>query len=422
MKKLIAILGVSFAILVGLIAYASWATVADDAGESQSTEIPESITVNTQKVAVEVTPVVPSPIVTAEVVEIDEESLSAMEEQDEEKADESAVSHTTYEYGYSQLGEGSKQIYNTLYNAMVNYSSNVALTTMDTDTIDDMFYAVLSDHPEIFYVDGYKITQFTRGGKVQRLAFSAQYSYSESERDSIWSQLDATINNWIAGAKGLSDYEKVKYMYEYIDKNVVYDMASSDNQNIISVFLNGRSVCQGYAKAFQICMNRLGVPCTLATGFVYNGEGHAWNYVYADGAWYITDATWGDAPGSFTEGNFFGDEIAYNFLLVSDADVAGTHILDMPYGMPQCASVDDNYYVREGKYLTSYNGEQISAIVNAAYSEGKSLVSFKASDSGVYSEIKRELIDNQKIFQYLKHDGTLHYFADDATRTFTFSL
>lgn len=40
--------------------------------------------------------------------------------------------------------------------------------------------------------------------------------------------------------------------------------------------------------------DRAGLECEIVTGKVKSGEGHAWNIVRVDGAWYQWDACWND--------------------------------------------------------------------------------------------------------------------------------
>ena len=93
-------------------------------------------------------------------------------------------------------------------------------------------------------------------------------------------------------------YEKIKYIYETLIRQVEYQEDSGQNQNIRSVFLEGKTVCMGYSKAAQYLLNRMGIFCTLVTGTV-NGDrpsSHAWNLVKIGEEYYFMDVTWGN-PG-----------------------------------------------------------------------------------------------------------------------------
>lgn len=71
---------------------------------------------------------------------------------------------------------------------------------------------------------------------------------------------------------------------------------------------NGVSVCEGYACAAKLILNKLGIRCDIQVGECTNGEGHAWNLVELDGDWYQMDVTWNDGAGRLTD-----------YLLVDDA-------------------------------------------------------------------------------------------------------
>ena len=49
-----------------------------------------------------------------------------------------------------------------------------------------------------------------------------------------------------------NNYDKVKFIHDFIIINTEYDLKSSDNQNIYSVLVNGRSVVLGMRELFNI--------------------------------------------------------------------------------------------------------------------------------------------------------------------------
>jgi hypothetical protein len=221
-----------------------------------------------------------------------------------------------------------------------------------------------------------------------------------------------------------SDYDKVKYTYEFLINNTDYVIGSRDNQNILSVMLYGDSVCQGYAKSTQYLLGKLGVKSTMVVGVVGNGEGHAWNLVNIDGAYYYVDTTWGDSSylGS-ADGNVNANTVNYNFLNITTDELTKTHSIDNVVPMPYCIETKDNYYVHEGLYITGYDETTFRNIFDSARANGKDFVTFKCMDANVYSEVYNRLIGDQEIFNYLSGGSdNVSYVNSDDTYVFTFWL
>ena len=60
-------------------------------------------------------------------------------------------------YSFSQLSEKEQDIYIEILWTLQGFRENVKLSSLDNDEISNIFQCVLNDHPEIFYVDGYKL-------------------------------------------------------------------------------------------------------------------------------------------------------------------------------------------------------------------------------------------------------------------------
>lgn len=332
-------------------------------------------------------------------------------------------------YAYSMLPEEEQTLYLEIRDAIVNFDEDVRLSSHDKDEISHAFQCVLNDHPEIFYVDGYTYTEYTLGDILKKITFTGSYRFSQEEVLQRQKQIDSYVNQCMAGMpENADDYAKVKYIYEYLIHHTEYDAAAEDNQNICSVFIEGKSVCQGYAKATQYLLNEAGVFSTLVLGRVVGGEGHAWNLVKIDDNYYYMDTTWGDASYQAVGGTASYPRkkiptINYDYLCVSTEQMNLTHTLDNVVELPECDSMEDNYYVREGLYFTEWDKEQIERIFKEEYEKGSAYVTLKCENYDVYRQMHDALISNQEIFRYLDcPDGVVSYSDDERQYSMSFWL
>lgn len=328
-------------------------------------------------------------------------------------------------YAYYTLDESGRILYLEVLDILKNRQENVTVSTTDTELLNHAFTCVMNDHPELFFVDGYQYTKYTVGDIVTSISFLGTYSMTENEIVRNQQIIDEYISLCFDGMPQTEDeYDKVKYLYDYLINQTEYDREAPNNQNICSVFVEKRSVCQGYAKALQYLMQRAGMVSTLVTGYTQQ-EGHAWNLVRVNGAYYYVDATWGDASYTFENGDtpYEGEmpPINYDYFLVTTEELYVTHEPDYLIKLPECKEEKDNYYVREGLYLSEYDEDKLRRIFEQAYENSSSYVMFKCSDEQVFDVIRQKLIEQQEIFRLIQMQGaTVAYTDNRIQRTFSF--
>ncbi len=368
----------------------------------------------------------------APIVEASGEEIAADSMEDEKESARAAIGLTeegirtrmaTQEgkYAYDMLEESLRPLYVEILTIIEQHAENIKVSTNDSDVLQKVFLYVHADHPEIYWIDGYSYMRYSKGDDILYLTFSGKYTYTLEETRTLQIYIDQYVSRCLSGiSMNASDYDKVKYIYEYIIDHTDYVLDSPDNQNILSVFLNGESVCQGYAKAAQYLLERLGVPCTMVVGKVVSGEGHAWNLVQIDGAYYYMDPTWGDASYRLDGQPMQGTSmpISYEFLNITTEQLQTTHIIDSVVPMPQCIATDANYYIRENLYFYDYDEEALRQVFQNAYADGREAVTIKCADSVVFARMQEELITNQKIFLFLSDQTqSVVYAVDDQLYT-----
>lgn len=350
----------------------------------------------------------------------DSGAVSARELEDVEPAPAEAVDglkeEQTQAFHYNRLSEPEQKLYGEILYILQEHLEDIQISTTDSGEVEKVFQCVLNDHPEIFYVEGYTLTRYALGEELKMMTLSGTYSMTPETIEAKKQLIDSYVNQCFASlptGEG-SQYAIARYVYEYLIENTEYDAGAPDNQNICSVFITHRSVCQGYAKATQYLLQKAGIEATLIMGTVQNGEGHAWNLVKLDGENYFMDTTWGDASYQMTEGSVQNagslPPINYDYLCVTTGQLSKTHTIEEVVPVPVCTAMTDNYYVREGLYFTELSKDRITDVFARAYERQSSYVTLKCSSREVYEEIRRFLIEEQGIFEFLNPDtGTVSY-------------
>lgn len=114
----------------------------------------------------------------------------------------------------------------------------------------------------------------------------------------------------------MTDADKAMAVYYYLAKNTVYQK-SEDCHTGYDVLVNHRGVCDGFANAYALAMNTLGIDCVVVSNYTRD---HSWNMVKLGGQWYLCDLTNGIGTGDHT-----GMVVSYSSCLVGVSTFLKAH-------------------------------------------------------------------------------------------------
>lgn len=225
---------------------------------------------------------------------------------------------------YAMLDDTGKHLYRQIYaNAMALNGRFAPIESVSVGSLRNIFAAVYNDHPELFWMDTAYSCKYKKNGQCAEinLQFNSTADNLEQEKLNFETKAKAITD----GARVLSsNYDKEKYVHNSLISRVDYDASASMNQSAYSALVNGRTVCAGYARAYQYMLQQLGIPCYYCTG--YAGENHAWNIVALDDGYYNVDTTWDDTGAG-----------TYDYFNKTDADYARTHLRqELSVNLPPC--------------------------------------------------------------------------------------
>lgn len=296
-------------------------------------------------------------------------------------------------YYYNNLSDDKKSAYLTMYYGFLEYDESIRMEIQEED-IKEIFTAVLYDNSHIFWID-YKYDYFIY---EKSLAFSPQYRVNKDEIKSIQESVDNKIDDIMTVVDTLdSDYEKEKYIHDYIIENTQYDISTLNNlgDTVYSVLVSGKSICEGYSRAVQTLLDEAGIDNYLVTGdSESDGEviPHMWNVVNIDGDNYHLDVTWDDLNDEF--------ETVYFYFNVTDEYISRDHYNIEPSNN-NCVSTKENYFVKENCVVDTYKGFNylVNQSVNALSQGNK--VEFYFNENTDYLKAVNDIEKDNGFFNYV---------------------
>lgn len=324
-------------------------------------------------------------------------------------------------YVYSTLDREVRQVYQEVLQTIVEHKKKVAVSTLDTKVLEEAYTAVCADYGGVFWVSGYVYTQYTQGEQLIGLDFQPKYTMEYEQREEIQKQIDASAAELMAGISMTdTDYDKAKYVFEILVQNVDYDANIENNQNIISTFLSRATVCQGYACATQYLLQRMGIQSAIVTGTA-RGESHAWNLICLNGKYYYMDTTWGNSR--YLDASSQAEKyVNYNYLAVTTEEITKTHQFSGNYPLPECTSMEDSYFVKENRYFTEWNPQEIGAKLTEMWNVGASEVAVKFSSLELYRYALQYFVTEQHIAEYCENITAIYYLEDEELCVLTFKF
>lgn len=253
------------------------------------------------------------------------------------------------EYYYGRMPKDKQNTYRAMLAGLMDLSDEILLSqvpTTDGNWLYDVFFQLRLDHPEIFWAVGFKYRHYKDS---PNLILIPEYIFDKNKIREHKKALHARVEKLVRPAAKFSEWDKEKYVHDFICENIRYDKLKKPySHEIIGPLGHGVGVCEGIAKSVKILCDALGVWCVIAIcgnnpekGIKYR---HTWNIVRINGQYYHLDATFDNTLGRNEDDSV---SIRYDYFNLDDKNIFRDHEpLIAP--APACPDGSHSYY-REKK-------------------------------------------------------------------------
>ena len=287
------------------------------------------------------------------------------------------------QYYYNHMNKAQQAAYHSILSGVKNLADEFQIPALEGEELYNVFFQMRLDHPEIFWVSSYKYRYYKDS---PNLIFIPEYLFDKKKICEHQKAMTARVEKLIRPAQKLSEWEKEKYVHDFICENIRYDkLKKSCSHEIIGPLGQGVGVCEGIAKAVKVLLDALGVWCVIAIcgnnpekGIKYR---HTWIIVKIGGTYYHLDATFDNSLGD--------EEIRYDYFNLDDKNIFRDH---EPLIAPAPSCTDGGHFYYKEKKLSFTKVEDVYKRSLQAAKKGKTL-DFHWRGGYLTKEVLKELLD-----------------------------
>lgn len=289
---------------------------------------------------------------------------------------------------YTKMTKQQQVAYHVIMQGANALADEFQIPRIESAELYDVFFRLRLDHPEIFWMTGYKYKYYQDSSN---LIFVPEYLFDKNKIREHQRAMSSRVEKLARAAKDLSEWEKEKYIHDFICDNVTYDkLKKAYSHEIIGPLGHGVGVCEGIAKSVKVLCDALGIWCMIAVcgnnpekGIKYR---HTWNIVKIGGTYYHLDATFDNTLGKHSAA---GQEIRYDYFNLDDKKIFRDHEpLIAP--APVCTN-GDHFYYREKKLSFTKEEDVYKRSLQAA-KKGRTLT-FQWRGGYLTREVLEKLLD-----------------------------
>ena len=271
-------------------------------------------------------------------------------------------------YYYNRMDKFQQSIYHAMKTGLMAIAPSfpVPRTEGSEQQLNDIFFQVRLDNPDIFYVSGFRYRYYKDAGHIEMIP---DYLFDKKKILEHQKAMQARITKLVRPVINQSEWDKELYVHDFICTSVQYDKLKKPySHEIIGPLGQGVGVCEGMAKAVKALCDALGIWCMIAVSEANPAKGikyrHAWNVVKIGGICYHLDATF--------DNNLSSDPIIrHDYFNLSDKQFFRDHE-PVIHHIPPCEN-NEHFYYKEKK-LSFTKIEEIAKRSRQAARKGRPFI------------------------------------------------
>jgi len=266
---------------------------------------------------------------------------------------------------FSQMNKQKQAVYYEILSGVKRLDNEITVPRIEPRELSDLLFLLRLDHPEIFWVGGFKYRFFPDS---PHLIFIPEYlmdkgKIREAEK-AMKSRVEKLVRPWI----GKTPAEQEKLIHDFLCTHVVYDKLKKPYSHEITGPLGqGVGVCEGIAKSVKVLADALSLKCIIALSDNAPEKGikyrHTWNILNMNGRFYHLDVTF---DLSLTK----EEAVRYDYFNLDDTRNFRDHE-PVIHPVPKCID-GDGFYYRVNK-LSFTKDEDVRKRAEQAAKKGKEL-------------------------------------------------